>query len=112
MKDLLTIHDFLFEIEDVGDWEGAEEQVADLINAVYHAVWDRIPADLSVDDINQLMQMLWDELRGSEIILEVDELDLTDWAMAYCRAYVDRIRADQQADLDNDDDEFEEEYIE
>ncbi len=39
MKDLVNIQDYLFQVADVGDWEGEEEIVADRINAIYHAVW-------------------------------------------------------------------------
>lgn len=113
MKDLLSIHDFLFELADVGDWEGAEEQVADRINAIYHAVWEQIPEQLSVDDIDQLMRMIWDELRGSEVILEADEEDLIDWALSYSQLYVEKRQSNSDEDeeeSEDDDDDIEEEY--
>lgn len=113
MKDLLSIHDFLFEIADVGDWEGAEEQVADRMNAIYHAVWEQIPEQLSVDDINQLMRMIWEELGASEVILEADEEDLIDWALSYSQLYVEKRQSnsdDDEEDAEDDDDDTEEEY--
>jgi hypothetical protein len=113
MKDLLSIHDFLFEIADVGDWEGAEEQVADRMNAIYHAVWEQIPEQLSVDDINQLMRMIWEELGASEVILEADEEDLIDWALNYSQLYVEKRQSnsdDDEEDAEDDDDDIEEEY--
>ncbi len=113
MKDLVSIHDFLFEIADVGDWEGVEEQVADRINTIYHTVWDTIPDELDVDDIEQLMRLLWDELRGSDVILEADEEDLIDWAVAYSQLYVEKLQSTSDDDEDAEDDDehdTEEEY--
>lgn len=113
MKDLVSIHDFLFEIADVGDWEGAEEQVADRINAIYHVVWERIPDELAVEQIEELMRLLWDELRGSDVILEADEEDLIDWAVSYSQLYVEKLQSNSDDDEDAEDDDehdTEEEY--
>lgn len=85
MKDLTSVHDYLFQIADVGDWEGEEELVADKINAIYHAVWLKLPEDVSVEQVELLFPKIWDELRGGTILLDVDEYELIDWALAYMR---------------------------
>lgn len=89
MKELLSVQDYLFDVADVGDWEGEEELVADKINAVYHAVWDALPDDISTREIDQLLPAIWDELRGGTILLEAEEDELTDWALAYVRQQLD-----------------------
>lgn len=60
MKDLVSIQDYLLSISDVGDWEGEEELVADRINAIYHAVWDKIPDDTDADLIDRVLHEIWE----------------------------------------------------
>ncbi|WP_166839460.1 hypothetical protein [Rheinheimera pleomorphica] len=85
MKDALSVHDYLFDIADIGDWEGDEELVTDKVNAVYHAVWQALPDDISSEQVEQLLPAIWDELRGGTVLLEADEDELIDWALAYVR---------------------------
>lgn len=101
MKDWLTVQDYLFGVQDVGDWEGDEEQVADRMNGIYHAVWESIPADLTVEQINFLMQDIWDQLRGSDALLLADEEELTDWVLIHCRQYYEQCR-DEASEQDDD----------
>ena len=85
MKDAISIHDYLFDITDIGDWEGEEELVTDKINAVYHAVWSALPENITSYQIEQLLPAIWNELRGGTVLLEADEDELIDWALAYVR---------------------------
>ncbi|MBZ9610737.1 hypothetical protein [Rheinheimera maricola] len=85
MKDAISIHDYLFDIADIGDWEGDEELVTDKINSVYHAVWQALPENISVAKIEHLLPGIWDQLRGGTVLLEADEDELVDWALAYVR---------------------------
>jgi hypothetical protein len=85
MKDSISIHDYLFDVADIGDWEGDEELVADKVNAVYHAVWQQLPEDISTEQVEQLLPGIWDQLRGGTVLLEADEDELIDWALAYVR---------------------------
>ncbi len=99
MKDLVNIQDYLFQVADVGDWEGEEEIVADRINAIYHAVWRRLPDDISVDEIDHLLIAIWNELRGSLVLLEADEDELVDWAICYVNNQLEEgITLDDAAD--------------
>jgi hypothetical protein len=85
MKDAMSIHDYLFDVADIGDWEGDEELVADKVNAVYHAVWQQLPEDIGTEQVEQLLPGIWDQLRGGTVLLEADEDELIDWALAYVR---------------------------
>ncbi|WP_419571617.1 hypothetical protein [Rheinheimera sp.] len=105
MKDLTSVHDYLLSPTDVGDWEGEEELVADKINAVFHALWQHLPDDSPLAVIDELMHSVWNELRGGYVLLEADEDELVDWALAY----VDQ-RLEEGVDPDDlaeDDDEEE-----
>lgn len=120
MKDLVSIQDYLLPISDVGDWEGEEELVADRINAIYHAVWEKIPEDTSVDLIDRVLNEIWDQLRGSTIILDADEYELIDWAQAHMRKTLSNADEDEDdaddnedrddSDTDEENDEEDEEY--
>jgi hypothetical protein len=114
MKDLVSIQDYLFSLTDVGDWEGDEELVADKINAIYHAVWQQIPEDTEVDLIDKLLRDIWDQLRGSLVLIEADEYELIDWALAHTRKVLENAVDEEDADeTDSDtdvDDEEDEEY--
>jgi hypothetical protein len=114
MKDLVSIQDYLFSLTDVGDWEGDEELVADRINAIYHAVWQQIPEDTEVELIDKLLRDIWDQLRGSTVLIEADEYELIDWALAHTRKVLENAVDEEDADeTDSDtdvDDEEDEEY--
>lgn len=85
MKDAISLHDYLFDVADIGDWEGEEELVTDKINAVYHAVWQELPDDVSVAEVEHIFPDIWDQLRGGTVLLEAEEDELIDWALAYVR---------------------------
>ncbi len=112
MKDSISIHDYLYEQDQVGDWEGEEELVADRINAIFHAVWPIIPDETPVPVIDKLLNGIWDQLRGSEVLLDVDEDELIGWALAHSRQYLEEVRhPDEDAEDDDDvEDDNEEEY--
>ena len=85
MKDSISIQDYLFDVADIGDWEGDEELVADKVNAVYHAVWQALPEDVTTQQVDDLLPGIWDQLRGGTVLLEAEEDELIDWALAYVR---------------------------
>ena len=85
MKDAISLHDYLFDVADIGDWDGEEELVTDKINAVYHAVWQELAEDVSASEIEHIFPDIWDQLRGGTVLLEADEDELIDWALAYVR---------------------------
>lgn len=90
MKDTISIHDYLFDVADVGDWEGEEELVTDKLNAVYHAVWHTLPEEISAAEVEQVLPDIWDQLRGGTVLLEADEDELIDWALAYVRQQLEQ----------------------
>jgi hypothetical protein len=83
MKDLVNIQDFLVESTEVGDWEGEEEFIADRMNELLHYCWSLIPADMTVENIEQALAGVWDNLRGGSILLDVDMAELEDWVVTY-----------------------------
>lgn len=83
MKDLVNIQDYLLGADEVGDWEGEEEVVADKLNELLHHGWSQIPDEMAVETIDTLLNGIWDNLRGSMILLEVDMDELRDWLDTY-----------------------------
>lgn len=80
MKDSLQIHDYLVTPNEIGDWEGEEEDVADKLNEIFHYTWEKLPDDLSVDQIQHVMTSIWEALRGETILVDTDIDELIDWA--------------------------------
>ncbi|WP_024594561.1 hypothetical protein, partial [Pseudoalteromonas sp. AC163] len=64
MKDLLNVQDYLFAVQDVGDWEGEEEHVAETLNDLIHIAWDRLPDDSECEFIDETINGIWEHLRG------------------------------------------------
>ena len=52
------------------------------------------------------MRDIWDQLRGSEVMIEADEDELVDWALAHSRQFIEQQGApsDDEDDEDADDD--------
>jgi hypothetical protein len=89
MKDLLNVQDYLFAIVDVGDWEGEEERVAETLNDLIHIAWDRLPDDLECELIDEIINGIWEHLRGDLAVIEADFEELTDWVIHYVDSSLD-----------------------
>lgn len=83
MKDLVNIQDYLVTSNEVGDWEGEEELVADKLNELLHYCWGLIPEEMAVESINTVLTGIWDYLRGNTALLDVDLDELLDWVDNY-----------------------------
>ncbi|AXV65118.1 MULTISPECIES: hypothetical protein [Pseudoalteromonas] len=89
MKDLLNVQDYLFAIHDVGDWEGEEEVAAERLNDLIHMAWDRLPDDLDCESIDEIINGIWEHLRGDLALIEADFEELTDWVTHYVDSSLD-----------------------
>lgn len=83
MKDLVNIQDFLVTPDELGDWDGEEEVVADKLNELLHFCWSLIPDEMEVELIERTLCGVWDNLRGDTVILDVDMDQLQDWVVTY-----------------------------
>jgi hypothetical protein len=90
------VQDYLLLVEEVGDWDGEEELVADKFNTIVHVVWDALPDSLTTIEIGQLMPQLWEQLRGDTVLLDADEDELVDWALSYIRQQIEEGMADDE----------------
>ncbi|MFC3032107.1 hypothetical protein ACFOEE_06210 [Pseudoalteromonas fenneropenaei] len=89
MKDLLQVQDYLFSYADVGDWEGEEEQVAETLNELIHQAWGLLPEDLDCETIDEIINGIWEHLRGDTALLEADFEELSDWVTHYIHSSLD-----------------------
>lgn len=92
MKDLVNIQDFLVTPLELGDWEGEEELVADKLNELLHYCWDLIPEDLSVESIEEVLNGVWDNLRGDTLLIDVEIDQLQDWVQTHVRRSLENIQ--------------------
>lgn len=102
MKDLLSVQDYLLQVEEVGDWDGEEELVADKFNAIVHVVWDALPDSLTTKQIGQLMPLLWEQLRGDTVLLDADEDELIGWALSHIQQQIEEGMADDEPAADEE----------
>ena len=79
----MNIQDFLVTKDELGDWEGEEEIIADKLNELLHFCWTLIPDEMDVERIEQTLCGVWDNLRGDTVILDVDMDQLQDWVITY-----------------------------
>ncbi len=99
MKDLLSVQDYLFSAQDVGDWEGDEDEVTETLNDLTHIAWDAIPEDCNTQTVDKIMHGLWQQLRGDLALVEADFSELTDWVHHYVSASLERL-SDEHDDSD------------
>ncbi len=89
MKDIVDIKDFLFTIDDVGDWEGQEEEVTDRLNDLYHVAWVLIPDDMSSQRIEECLNGIWEQLRGDLALIDAEMDELVDWVTVYTNSFIE-----------------------
>ena len=86
---MLHVQDFLVSLHDVGDWEGQEEQVAENLNELIHVAWQCLPEDLPCNEIETIINGIWQHLRGDTAIIEADFDELLDWVTQYVQSSLD-----------------------
>jgi len=79
MKEIVVVHDFLVSEAVVGDWEGQEEDVAEKMNEIYHTLYDLAEEDISVEVLNQLLDLVWDTWIGQDVLPDLETDDIYDW---------------------------------
>ena len=89
MKDMVNIQDFLVSPQELGDWEGEEETVADRLNELLHCCYDKLPEQMATERIEQALSGIWDHLRGDMALLDADFDELLDWLDSYVNALLD-----------------------
>jgi hypothetical protein len=89
MKDLINVQDYLFATADVGDWEGDEEHVAETLNDLIHIAWERLPDELECELIDEIINGIWEHLRGDMALIEAEFEELTDWVTHYVDSSID-----------------------
>ena len=85
MKEFVVIHDFLVSEAIVGDWDGQEEEVAERINEIYHTLYHLAEEDISPEILTQLLNLVWDNWIGQEVLPDIETDDIYDW----CRHVLD-----------------------
>ncbi|WP_018690582.1 hypothetical protein [Algicola sagamiensis] len=79
MKELVDLRDYLVTAEEVGDWFGDEQLVADRLNELYHLCWTQIPEDTAPDKVRAVLDSIWEQIRGDLTIVEAEPDELHSW---------------------------------
>ncbi|TRX56661.1 hypothetical protein [Thalassomonas sp. M1454] len=80
MKEFVIIHDFIVSEEVVGDWEGAEETVAENLNEFYHTIYQLAEDDIDSEELTILLNLVWDHWIGNDHLAEIEHDEIYDWS--------------------------------
>ncbi|MDP2560378.1 hypothetical protein [Psychrobium sp. 1_MG-2023] len=73
MYDVVDIHEFLFEANEVGEWEGEEALAADNINRIYHKLYQVIDPNIDVNLFREMLEAIWPYWQYQPGLLELDD---------------------------------------
>ena len=73
MYDIVDIHEFLFDANEVGQWEGEEELAAENINRIYHYLFQTIESTIDLDLFREMIDAIWPYWQYQPGLLEVDD---------------------------------------
>lgn len=79
MKEFIVIHDYLVSEQVVGDWDGQEELVAEKLNEIYHTLYQLAEEDISVNELETLLELVWHVWIGQDVLPDLDSDDIYDW---------------------------------
>ena len=80
MKDLVDIHVVLATPEDMEDeWGEQAEEASERLNVLLHMAYDRADEDINVSALENLLQFIWENWRTDKHLLDIDDVDLSDW---------------------------------
>ncbi|WP_163930742.1 hypothetical protein [Paraferrimonas sp. SM1919] len=78
MKELVYIQDFLVSADEVGDWEGDEQLVADNLNRIYHCIYSLADEDIAIEKLEQTLLAVWGfwQYNSDLVSLEDEEIEV------------------------------------
>lgn len=79
MKHLIDIHVVLATPEDMEHWEDDASEAADRLNDMLHRLYDTVDDDIAVEQLEKMLQHVWENWIGDKHLLDIDEIDLHDW---------------------------------
>ncbi|WP_026374875.1 hypothetical protein [Aestuariibacter salexigens] len=80
MKSLVDIHVVLATASDLeDDWDEQADEAADRLNTILHMAFDRADEDISVTTLENVLQFIWENWRNDKHLLDIDDVDLSDW---------------------------------
>ncbi|NRA83820.1 MAG: hypothetical protein HRU22_08650 [Gammaproteobacteria bacterium] len=82
MYDQLDINEFLFDITQVGNWEGEEELASDNINRVYHRLFETASDDTEITLFREMLDAIWPYWQHQPGLVELDD-ELIDHFIAF-----------------------------
>ena len=82
MYDHLDINEFLFDVTEIGDWEGEEETAVDNINLVYHRLFETASDDTDIVLFREMLEAIWPYWQHQPGLVELDD-ELIDHFIAF-----------------------------
>ncbi|NRA55380.1 MAG: hypothetical protein HRU23_14650 [Gammaproteobacteria bacterium] len=73
MYEHLDINEFLFDITQVGEWEGEEEIAAENINRVYHRLFETVNEDTGLELFRDMLEAIWPYWQHQPGLVDLDD---------------------------------------
>lgn len=73
MEPMIDIHEFLFEVGEVGEWEGQEEVAAENINRIYHCLCEKVDPEIDPELLRHMMESVWPYWQHQPGLVELDD---------------------------------------
>jgi len=73
MYEHLDINEFLFDITQVGEWEGEEEIATDNINRVYHRLFETVNDDTDLGLFREMLEAIWPYWQHQPGLVDLDD---------------------------------------
>jgi len=73
MYEHLDINEFLFDITQVGEWEGEEEIAAENINRVYHRLFETVNEDTDLELFRDMLEAIWPYWQHQPGLVDLDD---------------------------------------
>lgn len=79
MKHNIDIQVVLATIDDMEDIHSDPDAACEQLNFILHALYDRADDDISVSDMEKILQLAWETWQHDSHLSDLDEDELLDW---------------------------------
>ncbi|MER2492578.1 hypothetical protein [Catenovulum sediminis] len=84
MKELVSVHEFLVQPDDLSDWHLESELAADNYNQVIHCLYQNADEDIDTEKLTTQLANVWQALAADEYLTEFeDESEIVTWVEEY-----------------------------
>ncbi|NRA71045.1 MAG: hypothetical protein HRU24_08475 [Gammaproteobacteria bacterium] len=73
MYDHVDINEFLFDVAEIGQWEGEEELATENINLVFHRLFETVDQETDIELFREMLEAIWPYWQYQPGLVELDD---------------------------------------